>query len=410
MYLKSYLKQFLDDVRGQKLRAFLTLFGIIWGTAAVTLLLAFGQGFHEQILVNFKGLGENIVICWPSRTSKPWAGLPHGRRLRVTEDDVRLVRRKVPELAAVSGEYSEAGLAFKVGHNTVAPLLVGTNSEFAVMRNMIPDTGGRYLNPLDLARRRRVVFIGDELKQDLFGEQEAVGRYVNIAGVPFLVVGEMVAKSQDSNYNGRDEDKASIPITTFRAIYGRRYLDNFVFQVGDPADVEHAKDGVITALARKYKFDPTDKEALLMWDTTEQLKFLTTFFLAFRLFLGIVGALTLVVGGIGVSNIMNVVVEERAKEIGIKMALGARRRFVLGQFLFETLLITALGGLIGLAIAWGVCAIVPLFGENDIIGTPRISWQVGLSTTAILGVIGFLAGYFPARSAASLNPVETLRL
>ena len=127
-------------------------------------------------------------------------------------------------------------------------------------------------------------------------------------------------------------------------------------------------------------------------------------------FLGVVGALTLVVGGIGVSNIMNVVVEERTKEIGIKMALGARRRWVTGQFLFETLLITLLGGAVGFLISWTLCAIFPAFGVEEFVGTPRISLGVAAATTTILGFIGFLAGFFPARSAASLNPVEALRL
>src|SRR5690606_29110967 len=135
--------------------------------------------------------------------------------------------------------------------------------------------------------------------------------------------------------SGRDEDKASIPLTTFRTLFGRENLDNIVFQVEEPDQVEAAKQGVLQVLAQRYQFDPADKEAVMMWDTTEQIRFLDAFFLGFNLFLGIVGALTLVVGGIGVSNIMNVVVEERSKEIGIKMALGARRSYVLGQFLFE---------------------------------------------------------------------------
>lgn len=410
MYVRNYLRQFVNDLRAQKLRTFLTAFGIVWGTAAVTLLLAFGEGFHRQIGINFKGLGENIVICWPARTSKDWQGLPHGRRIRLTEKDIELIRQEVPEVARISGEMSAAGTRLRVGRSTVAPQIVGAGVQFADMRSMIPELGGRHLNPIDLRDRRRVVFLGDQLRQNLFGDDEAVGRYVYFNGVPFLVIGTMVKKTQDSAYSGRDEDKATIPLSTYKTFYGQEYLENFVFQVDDIGSVEAAKSGVIATLARKYRFDPTDKEAVFMWDTTEQLVFLDTFFLAFRLFLGIVGALTLVVGGIGVSNIMNVVVEERTKEIGIKMALGAKKRYVLGQFLFETLLITALGGALGLGIAWLFTAVFPSLELTEYVGEPTISWQVAAITTTILGAIGFLAGFFPARAAANLNPVEALRM
>lgn len=410
MYVRNYLKQFFSDLLSQKLRTFLTVFGIVWGTASVTLLLAFGEGFHKQVGVNMKGLGENIVICWPARTSMEWQGLPHGRRVRVTDDDMELIRSQVPEVARISGEQAESGTRLRVGRSTVVPQIVGAQVEFAAMRNMIAGRGGRFLNPIDMGTRRRVVFIGDQLKSDLFGVDEAVGRHVYFDGVPFLVVGVMQRKTQDSNYSGRDEDKATIPLSTYQSIYGEEELDNFVFQVADIEDVESAKDGVIATLARKHRFDPSDKEAVLMWDTTEMLVFLDAFFLGFRLFLGIVGALTLVVGGIGVSNIMNVVVEERTKEIGIKMALGAKRRYVLGQFMFETLLITAIGGVLGLGIAWSICAVFPSFQLTDYVGDPRISPQVALITTGVLGTIGFLAGFFPARSAANLKPVEALRM
>ena len=187
-------------------------------------------------------------------------------------------------------------------------------------------------------------------------------------------------------------------------------MDNLVFQSTDRDNTEAAKKKLIATLARKHRFDPDDEEAVIMWDTTEGFKFLNAFFLGFRIFLGVVGGMTLVVGGIGVSNIMNVVVEERTKEIGIKMALGARRRYVIGQFLFETLLITLAGGAVGFLISWGICSAFPSMGVEEYVGSPRISLGVAASTTAILGLIGFLAGYFPARAAAGLNPVESLRL
>lgn len=411
MYLRNYLRQFLRDVRAQKLRLFLTVFGLVWGTAAVTLMLAFGEGLHRQVLVAQKGLGDAIVIAWPSRTSKPWQGLPRGRRIQLTDEDVVLLRDEVEGIRSISEEYSQDGARITYGKKALSVDVSGSNVEFGAMRSMNPQEGGRFLNQLDLDERRRVVFIGDQLAIDLFGAGvDPVGEQVRLDGAPFTVVGVMVKKEQDSSYSGRDKDKAMIPSTTFRAIYGAKYIENLIFQAQDVQKIESVKKAVIATAANKYRFDPSDEEAIQMWDTTEGTKFLDTFFLAFRGFLGIVGALTLVVGGIGVSNIMNVVVEERTKEIGIKMALGAKRRYVVGQFLFETLLITLVGGISGFVISWSVCAVFPSLGFEEFIGTPRISFQVAAITTAILGAIGLLAGYFPARTAANLRPVEALRM
>lgn len=409
MYFRNYVRQFLRDVRAQKLRMFLTLFGLIWGTAAVTLLLAFGEGLGAQVKKQQKGLGENIVIAWPSRTSRPWQGLPRGRRVQVTREDVEAIRSQVPQITYLSGEYSADNAKVRYGTKTVAPSVVGSNPEFALMRNVIPSSGGRFYNDEDMNLRRRVAFIGDELARDLFGEKPPVGELIYIDAVPFQVIGVMQKKGQDSSYSGRDKDKVFVPYTTLQAMYGFKYVDNFVFQLARAGESEAAKKQVLALLGGKYRFDPEDEEAIGMWDTTEGMKFMDVFFGVFNTFLGVVGAMTLVVGGIGVSNIMNVAVEERTKEVGIKMALGAKKRYVLGQFLTETLLITLVGGIVGFAISWSICAAFPVQFE-DYVGRPEISFKVALVTTAILGSIGLLAGWFPARTAANLKPVEALRM
>jgi putative ABC transport system permease protein len=409
MALRSYLLQLLRDVRSQKLRTFLTLFGIVWGTVAVTLLLAFGEGLHGQLIKSMKGLGENIIIAWPSRTSKPWEGLPRGRRVRVTEDDLDRVRTEVPLVTRLSGEFSAWNMRFKNGTKVFMPGFSGTNVEFADMRNIIATEGGRFVDDPDIAHRRRVVFLGDKLAKDLFGVDEAVGHYVQINGVPFMVIGVMMDKEQDSSYNNRDNDRAIVPVSTFKAMYNRKYVDNFVFQVAHREDAKEARKGVVASLARLHDFDPEDTEAVGMWDTTENFEFIDTFMVGFRLFLGIVGALTLVVGGIGVSNIMHVVVEERTKEIGLKMALGAKKRYVVGQFMFETLTLTFAGGALGFAIAYAICASFPA-SLQEFVGVPAISPPVAVMTAAVLGLIGVLAGFFPARTAAGLDPVVALRL
>ena len=201
-----------------------------------------------------------------------------------------------------------------------------------------------------------------------------------------------------------------IPGTTHRALTGQKYLDEFIFKADDSRKTEALKSQVVEILAGKHRFDPKDKEAIGIWDTTEMFQFLNTFMMAFRAFLGIVGSLTLVVGGIGVSNIMNVVVEERTREIGIKMALGARPGSILMQFMLETILITGVGGAIGLGLTLGFCAAFPALGFAQYVGNPTVSPLVAAITAGLLGAVGLLAGYFPARDAAELDPVVAMKL
>lgn len=404
----SFLRQMLQDIRRQKVRTLMTLFGITWGTVSVALLVAFGEGLQRRIEKNQKGLGEGIVIAWPSRTSMPFEGLGKGRPIKVSEDDIEALRREIPGVA-FSGEYNHGG-KFRRERVRLSPDMSASNAVFGLMRNLIPASGGRYVNDLDLDRRRRVVFLGDKLKLDLFGEGEAVGKSVMIDNVPFLVVGVLQKKAQDSSYKGRDQDMAFIPGSTHRGLYGSRYVDNFIFQASEPSLVPAVKRQVYEVLGRRLKFDPEDEEAVGMWDTTEGAKFLSVFFLTFRAFLGVIGSFTLMVGGIGVSNIMYVVVEERTREIGIKLAVGAKPRFIQTQFLLETLTLTAIGGLLGFLFTLGVLTVFPLLGLDDYVGTPVASPIVVLTTAALLGLIGLVAGYFPARRASLLDPVVALKL
>jgi len=405
----SFLRQMLQDVRHQKVRTLLTLLGITWGTVSVALLVAFGEGLQKRIQRSQRGLGESIVIAWPSRTSLVWEGLGKGRRIRISEDDLEVLRREIPD-ARFSGEYSRDRSTFRRERTRLTPEMSATNPVFAAMRNLIPTSGGRYVNDLDVDRRRRVVFLGDKLKEDLFGEADAVGRTVMIDSVPFLVVGVMQKKDQDSSYSGQDRGKAFIPDTTYKGLFSERYVDNFIFQARAPSLVPAVTRKVYEVLGRRLRFDPSDKEAVGMWDTTEGEKFLSTFFLTFRAFLGVIGSFTLMVGGLGVSNIMYVVVEERTREIGIKLAVGAKPRFIQAQFLLETFTLTAIGGLLGFAFTLAVLLAFPLLGLEEYVGTPEASPVVVLTTAALLGLIGLVAGYFPARRASLLDPVVALKL
>jgi putative ABC transport system permease protein len=376
---------------------------------AVSLLLAFGQGLHQNLAKAQAGLGDAICIAWPSRTSVPFEGLGRGRRIRLGDEDMKLLAARADLLDAISGEYMRT-LKLTYAEKTVPTDVSGIVPVYGTMRNVIPKAGGRWINDLDELHQRRSIFLGDKLATTVFGAADPVGKVVQLQGSPFTVVGVMIEKKQDSSYSGRDQDKAWIAASTFRALTGDDYIDNFIFRARDVTKTEAAKTQVLEVVAGKHRFDPKDKEAIGIWDTTEGTKFLDAFMLGFQSFLGIVGSLTLVVGGIGVSNIMNVVVEERTREIGIKMALGARSRWILAQFILETLLLTAVGGAIGLALSWGICAIFPSFGLADYVGTPEISPFVAGITAALLGVIGLFAGWFPARDAAALDPVIAMKL
>jgi len=407
--VRDAVRQMWRDVRSQKLRTFLTVFGIIWGTVSVTLLLAFGKGMQRQMTINAAGIGDRICIAWPGLTSIPFEGLGKGRKIRVNEDDIDAIRKQAVGLTAISSEYSKT-MKLNYGSKTVAVDISGVAPEFGTMRNVNPQSDGRFINPTDMGEQRRTLFIGNKLAADVFGESPAVGKTVMLGGSPFLIVGVLEKKVQQSSYSGRDNQKGFIPGTTYRALTGEKWVDNLIYQPTVAKESKQVTASIRGVLAGRLRFDPTDKEAFSVWDTTEQFAFFDVFFLSFRLFLGIIGSFTLIVGGIGVSNIMNVVVEERTREIGIKMALGAKTPWILRQFLMETLLITGMGGAIGFAISLTICAVFPKFGVTEYVGDPDVSLSVALMTAVILGLTGLVAGYFPAKDASRLDPVVAMKL
>lgn len=406
--LRTTLSEFIRDLRAQKLRTFLTVFGIVWGTVAIIVLLAFGMGFKRQLAVNMHGIGERVAILFPGRTSKAFGGFGVGRGMSFVEDDVALLRTQIKDIGKISPEYS-AGSAIRVGDNIINTSIAGVYPIYSEMRNVIPATGGRFINELDIRDRRRVAVIGDEAKKQVFGESDAVGKTLYVGGVPFTVISVMQKKIQNSSYNRRDADRVFIPASTFASVYGTIHLSNILVTPADPRRSEETQAEIREVLGRRYRFDPEDKDAVFIWDTGEFDKFLFYFFLAFNLFLGIIGSFTLGVAGIGVANIMYIVVQERIREIGIKRAVGATKGGIMRQFFMETMFIILIGSAIGSLIAWAITRLLQLLPFSDEVGTPEISVEVMVATACVLALVGLAAGLFPARRAANLNVVECLR-
>jgi putative ABC transport system permease protein len=407
------LKEIFRYLRQYKARTAMTMFGIIWGTLTVILLLAFGVGVKKQMSKNMHGIGEGIAICWPASTSIPFEGYGRDRQIRLTPADIELLRSEIKEIIHISPEYHKWGSAVRRADKVNRPNVTGIIPEYGPMRNIWPESGGRWLNELDIKQKRRVVFLGNRLRDLLFGEAaDAIGQYIRINEIPFLVIGVMKKKVQASSYSQRDRDRAFIPMTTHISIFGNRYISTFVYQIDDPNLGKAVQSRVYEVLGKKFKFDPKDEETLWIWDTTEFDQFIFYFSLGFTIFMGLIGAITLVVGGIGLANIMYVVVQERTREIGIRRAVGAKRHHIMGQFIFETLIVIGLSAFIGFVLAVSIItlmAALPLETVKEAVGVPVFNPTVGLVTILILGVIGFLAGYFPARRASRLDVVDCLR-
>ena len=409
MRLRDAVRQLWADLRAQRLRTILTILGITWGTVAVVVLLAFSVGLERHTIKRFHGLGDRIVVLFGGRTTKPYAGFREGRTIRLREADVEILASEIPDIVMISPEYSHRDTPIRRGRSAMNPNITGIYPVYGEMRNVIPAMGGRFINRLDLEERRRVAFLGDEVARILFGEDPPVGEEVMIGNVPFTVIGVLQPKIQNSSYNSRDEDRVFIPASTHQAIFGDRYVANVVYRTSGATVTKAVEQRIYQLLGRKYRFDPADEDALQVWDTAEWEKMFGYLFFGFKMFFAIVGSFTLSVGGIGVANIMYIVVRERTPEIGIKRSVGARRGNIMWQFLTESVLLVAIGAVLGVVISLGIVKLLGFIPMQEYVGAPTISLQVAAVTMVLLAFVAMLAGFFPARKAASLDPVECLR-
>lgn len=411
----TLLHFFWSEYRKRRKKSSLITFALFWGTLSILLLMSFGQGLTTQFRISFSGLGDRLVMVYGGQTSLEFEGLPKGRVIPLYTEDVDYLRERIPEIENIVPE-SYNYLPVSANGKEIYRNIHGTTAEFALMRNEIPMSGGRFLNEDDDSEGRKVAFIGWQVAKDLFGTDDPVGKRIVINRIPFTVIGILKKKIQSSMYNGPDADQVYLPFHAYRQIDNQRRLDQIHIQPREISQSALIEDRVRVLLGRKYRFDPTDRYAMRFWNTIENARESKVVFEGMEVFLGLVGALTLLIGAVGVTNLMYAVAKERTREIGIKLALGARRSVIVRQFLLETLFIFSKGTFWGFITAFNIVNLVRLvplnydtFGMQTYLLRPVFSMRIFIIYMVVVGILVFLSGIFPALRASRSNPIESLR-
>ena len=390
--------------------------GIVWGIVSVTMLLAYGTGFRRVLMTTFQAFGKNVIICWPGATSEQAGGERAGQKVKYEKEDVENIRSGATAVKQVCPEtVKRLGLTHEDRFATTA--IRGVCPEYGDMRNEVP-SDGRWLSADDELNHRRVAFLGAQMKKKLFAGMLAVGQIIRIDGTPFTVVGTMDRKFQDSAYFTSDDDSVWIPYSAAGDLWDTKSASVLVVQpVAAEMDAK-AQQQVLAILAERQHFSPTDKRAVVMISMAAFRPIYVMISYGLEVLLLFVGLLTLGIGGIGVMNIMLVTVNERTREIGLRRALGARRRHIRLQFLSEALVLTLAGGFVGVLLSIVIGASIgtlPFLGPayEDTSGAVdihmRVSSGILAASVAVLVAVGVLSGLMPAMRAAKLDPVEALR-
>jgi putative ABC transport system permease protein len=416
MLLKEVIEQAWDSLVAHRFRASLTMLGIAWGIMTVTSLMAYGNGFHNALIYGFSNAFSNgVAVIYGGQTSLQAGGERAGRRVYLKGEDIEPLKQ-LGLVKYASPEIFES-LPLSYGNKQTTAGVRGVAPEYGLMRSERA-AEGRFINAEDVERRRRVAFVGTEVALKLFGNSPAVGQTIRIKGVSFEVVGVLADKAQLSSYFYPDERSVFIPHSVTEQLFHQDYLDTIVVQTIAPQFHDRAMAQVKGVLAERHRFDARDDRALMINDSAEIRDVVGGMATGLKIILTFIGTLTLMIGGVGVMNIMLVSVTERTREIGVRKALGARRRHLLLQFLLEALVITFSGGLIGIVLAWvltKVAGVRPFLGQ--LIGDPSggtdihliLTPDVVISATVILVLTGVLSGLWPALRAARMDPIEALR-
>ena len=393
------------------------MLGIVWGIVTVTLLIAYGNSFRSILVNGFDAFGKSVVIAWPQQTSEQPGGQRAGKKVVLEQADLDMVKANAPLVKHACLEtVKRPGIAY--GDRMLGTSAIrGVCPEYGEMRNEVPSEG-RWINASDELERRRVCFLGGRVREQLFSGRPAVGETVLISGVRFTVIGVMARKIQLSNYFSSDDESVWIPFSAAGDLWDTKHAQVMVFQPIAPQFEKRAMAQVLAAVATRQQFSPTDPKAFQMFGRDEFRPIIDGITIGLEVLLTFIGTLTLGIGGVGVMNIMLVSVDERIREIGLRRALGAKKRHIQMQFLAETLMIMLLGGAIGIILAYAIAAAVgtlpmmgPLFedesGKADI--HLKISFLTVFISSMVLLLVGVISGLVPALRASKLDPVEALR-
>ncbi|MBO0856870.1 MAG: ABC transporter permease [Chloracidobacterium sp.] len=416
MLIKEVILQAVESLINHRFRAAMTMLGIAWGSVTVVILMSYGNGFQKAMAFGVDGaFSSGTVIVWNGQTSAQAGGERAGRAIRLKEADLEAIKQ-LGTVKYASPEYVR-NLTLSYGNRQANASVRGVAPEYAVMRNEAAEFG-RFINSEDVEKGRRAAFLGEEIAHKLFGNSFAVGQTIRIAGLPFDVVGVMTNKVQFMTYRSLDKQSVFIPYPATKLLWSQDYLDNIVFQTGGAGKHAEAMKQVRELLAARNGFDSRDERAVTFLDSVEFSQSIAGMVIGMKGLLFLVGALTLIIGGVGVMNIMLVTVAERTREIGTRKALGAKPRQILAQFLIEAMVITFIGGGLGVILSYALVSIIkerPFLAdllEDTSRNTDihlRLSPDVLIAVTTFLIIVGLLSGLWPALRAARMDPVDSFR-
>lgn len=413
MTLKDLFVDTIQTLWAHKLRTALTMFGITWGIVSITLMVGAGEGLkvgQEKVAASF---GKNLLILFGGRTSMQAGGTRAGRSIRFKADDHLKIAPYCPGCEHIMPELGSV-LKVQSSFNSASLNVTGAFPAFAEIRS-IDVAQGRFYNQADCDSARAVAFLGSDARRQLFADRDPLGATINLNGRPYTVVGVMKAKEQDSSYDGQDIQKVFIPFPRMIADFPNlppalpNSVDRLLVSARSFDDHMECKRQLRASLARIYDCDPNDEDALYIWDTIENTKAFNQMTSGMKYFLGAVGIATLLIGGIGVMNVMLVAVRERTREIGLRKAVGATSSSILFQFFVETVFVVAISGGAGLLIAYGLCTFVNSFPMPEFFAGLIPTWEFSFLSLALLGLIAMFAGMYPATRAAMIDPIEALR-